>query len=236
MTFPVWLDHLILTWGYWAVLVAVMIESTGIPFPGETGLLAAAVFAGTGRPLDIWLVIVAASGGAILGDNFGYLVGHYGGYPLVYRILKLLHVKPSALTAAQEYFAKHGDKTVFVGRFFALLRVTVAFLAGVNRMPWRKFLLWNALGGIAWAALYGALGFFLGRHLSLLGTVVRAIGVGGTVIVVAAIAAVVTWWFVRRRQAERAATQPVGAAATPARLPAGPAARRLAAARRPVAE
>lgn len=203
MTAPAWLDHAILMWGYWVVLVAVMIETMGVPFPGETSLLAAAIYAGIGRPLNIALVILAASVGAILGDNFGYMVGRFGGFPLVRRILRAFRVKESALDGAQAYFARHGDKTVFIGRFFALLRVTVAFLAGVNRMEWRRFVFWNAAGGIAWATLYGLLGYFLGRNLPLLNTVVRVIGVGGTVLVVAAIVGLGVFWFIRRRQTER---------------------------------
>ncbi len=203
MSAPVWLDHAILQWGYWVVLVAVMIETMGVPFPGETSLLAAAIYAGTGRPLNIALIILAAAVGAILGDNFGYTVGRYGGYPLVRRILRAFRVKESALAGAQTYFARHGDKTVFIGRFFALLRVTVAFLAGVNHMKWRRFAFWNAAGGITWATVYGLLGYTLGHNLPLLNTVTRVIGVGGTVLLVVAVVGLVVFWFIRRRQAER---------------------------------
>jgi membrane protein DedA with SNARE-associated domain len=219
MTAPAWLDHAILTWGYWVVLIAVMIESMGVPFPGETSLLAGAIYAGTGRPLNIALVIFAASVGAVLGDNFGYSVGRYGGFPVVRRLLRVFRVKESALGSAQRYFAQHGDKTVFIGRFFAILRVTVAFLAGVNHMPRRRFFVWNALGGIAWATLYGLLGYFLGRNLALLGTVLRFIGVGGTILVAAIIAGLVIFWVVRRR-APQAAEPPEGQpdARTPERV------------------
>jgi membrane protein DedA with SNARE-associated domain len=201
MTAPAWLDHAIIAWGYWAVLVAVMAESMGVPFPGETGLVVAAVYAGTGRSLDIALVIAAASVGAILGDNVGYLVGRFGGYPLAQRVLRFFHAKDTALEAAQAYFAQHGDKTVFTGRFIALLRVSVAFMAGVSHMPWWRFLLWNALGGILWATLYGVLGYILGRNLALLGEVVRIIGVGGTIAAVVVIGGVIIFWFVRRNRA-----------------------------------
>jgi membrane protein DedA with SNARE-associated domain len=201
MTAPAWLEHVVVTWGYWAVLVAVMIESMGVPFPGETALLAAAVYAGTGGTLDIVLVIVAASAGAILGDNVGYLLGRFGGYPLAWRFLRFFHVKPGALEAAQDYFARHGDKTVFIGRFIALLRVTVAFMAGVTWMPWRRFLIWNALGGIAWATLYGVLGYILGRNLPLLGEIVSVIGIGGTILAVVAIGGVIFFWRRHRQTA-----------------------------------
>lgn len=200
---PAWLDSALAIWGYWAVLVAVMVESMGVPFPGETGLLASAVYAGTGHALNIVLVIAAASAGAIIGDNIGYLVGRYGGYPLALRILRLFHIKETALHAAQDYFARHGDKTVFIGRFFALLRATVALMAGVTHMPWRRFLVWNALGGITWATIYGVLGFILGRNLPLLAEVARVIGVGGAILAAVVIVGVIFFWTrQRKRQAE----------------------------------
>lgn len=244
MSAPAWLDQAILTWGYWAVLIAVALETMGVPFPGETGLLAAAIYAGTGRPLNIALVIVAASAGAILGDNTGYTAGYFGGYPLARRILRILRVKESALTYTQDYFARHGDKTVFIGRFFALLRATVAFVAGVSHMPWRRFLVWNALGGIVWATVYGLLGYLLGRNLSLLSEVVQVIGEGGTALLVAAVAALIIFLIIRRRRAEAeldgpAPPTPPHDAAHPTPPPAstrprsGPRTRRQAAQSRP---
>jgi membrane protein DedA with SNARE-associated domain len=215
MTAPLWLDQAILNWGYWVVLVAVMVETMGVPFPGETALLAAAVYAGTGRPLNIALVILAAAVGAIMGDNFGYLVGYRGGYPLVRRILRALRIKEAALDSSQAYFIRHGDKTVFIGRFFAVLRVTVAFLAGVSRMPWRRFFFWNAFGGAVWATIFGLLGYILGRNLPLLNTVLNILGTGGTILLVAAIAAAVIFLVARRRQAARRALETANTATPP---------------------
>jgi len=200
MTAPAWLDQAILTYGYWVVLVAVALETMGVPFPGETSLLAAAIYAGTGRPLNIAWVIAFAAVGAIIGDNIGFTVGRYGGYPLVRRILRALHVRENALDYTRRYFERHGDKTVFVGRFFSVLRVTVAFLAGVNQMPRRVFFFWNAAGGIVWALVYGLLGYFLGRNLPLLAQVTRALGIGGGVVIGAFIIALIALWFIRRRR------------------------------------
>lgn len=207
MTAPAWLDQAILTYGYWVVLVAVALETMGVPFPGETALLAAAVYAGTGRPLNIGWVIAFAAVGAIIGDNVGYTVGWYGGYPLVRRILRALHVRESALDYTRRYFERHGDKTVFVGRFFSVLRVTVAFLAGVNRMPRRTFFFWNAAGGIVWALVYGLLGYFLGRNLPLLDRVTQALGVGGAVAIGAFIVGLIAFWLIRRRREAQVAAQ-----------------------------
>jgi len=212
MIIPTWLEHAILLYGYWVILVAVALETMGVPFPGETSLLAGAIYAGTSGRLNITLVIVAAAVGAIIGDNVGYSVGRYGGYPLLRRILRFFHIEAigeRTLTYAQRFFARHGDKTVFFGRFFSLLRAWTAFLAGVNRMPWPRFLVWNAAGGIVWAIVYGLLGYFLGNNVSLLDSVLSALGIGGAValgVVIVAIIGVVIWQ--RRQAAHERADQP----------------------------
>ncbi len=124
------LTHLLASYGYLAVLLFVAIESTGIPFPGETMLL------------------VAAASGAILGDNLGFWVGHERGYRLLRRYGRYIHVEERRLKLGQYLFLKHGGKVVFFGRFVAVLRAWAAFLAGTNRMRWPRFLLFNAAGAI----------------------------------------------------------------------------------------
>lgn len=151
------------TLGYPAVALFVMIESSGIPFPGETMLLLASFYAAIDHHLQIPLVIACAALGAIVGDNIGFLVGHTGGYTLVRRYGHYLFLKQEHLERAERFFQKHGDKTVFFGRFVAVLRAWAAFLAGVNRMHWTSFLVYNAAGGILWAAIFGSLGFYAGR-------------------------------------------------------------------------
>lgn len=202
MQFPLWLQHDIEIYGYWLVLVAVALESLGVPFPGETALLAAAVYAGTTGRLNIVGVIVAAATGAILGDNIGYSIGRIGGYPLVRTLTRLLRIEGKSLHYTERFFARHGNKTVFLGRFFSLLRTYVALFAGINRMPWRSFLFWNATGGIVWAIVYGLLGYILGRNLPLLGTVLRVMGIGGIVALVVFGVIVVAVWVLRRRRLE----------------------------------
>lgn len=159
------LIHMLTTYGYWAVAVFVAIESTGIPFPGETMLLVAAIYAGTTHHLSIILVILAAAGGAIAGDNLGFWVGHEGGYRLLRRYGRFIHLDEHKLKLGQYLFLKHGGKVVFFGRFIAVLRAWAAFLAGTNRMRWPSFLLFNALGGIIWATLYGLGGYLLGNNV-----------------------------------------------------------------------
>lgn len=207
MDLPSWLVHSIDTYGYWIVLLAVGIESMGIPFPGETTLVAAAVYASTQHTLNIELVIVAGAAGAILGDNIGYTIGEYGGYPLLQRILRLLHVGEDKLRYTERFFAKHGDKTVFLGRFLAVLRAWAAFLAGANHMPRRTFFIWNAAGGIVWATIYGLLGYTLGDNLPLLASILKDLGIFGFVALGLVIVALVGFWFYRR-QRERAALRP----------------------------
>jgi membrane protein DedA with SNARE-associated domain len=176
-------NDLLASWGYLAVFVFVAVESTGVPFPGETMLVAAAVYAGTGH-LQIALVIAAAAAGAIGGDNLGYLIGRTGGRGIAMRFGKYVGVDASRLQIAEDFFARHGDKTVFLGRFVALLRTWAAFLAGLNRMPWPRFLAFNAAGGICWAVLYGVLAFELGKNLPLLHRILGAFGIGGVILAV----------------------------------------------------
>ena len=159
------LTNLLSTYGYWAVLLFVAIESTGIPFPGETMLLVAAIYAGTTHHLAIPLVIAAAATGAILGDNAGFWVGREGGYRLLRRFGHYIRLDERKLKLGQYLFIKHGGKVVFFGRFVAVLRAWAAFLAGTNRMRWPRFLVFNAAGGIIWATIYGMAGYALGNNV-----------------------------------------------------------------------
>jgi membrane protein DedA with SNARE-associated domain len=187
--------HLLTTYGYWAVLVFIAIESTGIPFPGETMLLVAAIFAGTTHRLSLPLVIVAAASGAILGDNLGFFVGREGGYRLLRRYGPSLHLDERKLKLGQYLFMKHGGKVVFFGRFVAVLRAWAAFLAGMNRMRWPDFLLFNALGGIVWATLIGVGGYYLGDAVHRLKGPVAI-----TSIVLAVLVIIAFLLFVRRNE------------------------------------
>jgi len=189
------LTHLLITYGYWVVLVFVGIESIGVPFPGETMLLVATIYAGTTHHLFILLVIVAAAAGAIIGDNIGFWVGREGGYRLLRRYGRYIHLEERRLKLGQYLFLKHGGKVVFFGRFVAVLRAFAAFLAGTNRMPWPRFLFFNAAGGIVWATLYGLGGYFLGDNIHrLTGTI------GIIAIVLAAMLIIGFLLFLRRNE------------------------------------
>lgn len=189
------LTHLLATYGYWAVLVFVAIESLGIPFPGETMLLVAAIAAGTTHSLSLPLIIGAAACGAILGDNLGYWIGREGGYRLLRRFGHYIHLDERRLKLGQYLFRKHGARVVFFGRFVAVLRAWAAFLAGTNRMPWDRFLLFNALGGIVWATVYGVGGYFLGENVRRL-----AGPLGIILLILAGLAIIAGLIFLRRNE------------------------------------
>jgi membrane protein DedA with SNARE-associated domain len=154
------LDQLLGQYGYAAVFVFVMVESLGIPFPGETMVIAAALYAGATHHLSPWLIWAAAALGAIVGDNIGFGVGHWGGYRLLRRYGRKVRLDEAKLKVGRLVFDRHGGKVVFSGRFVSILRTYAAFLAGTNRMHWRRFLVFNAAGGILWAGLY-TFGFYL---------------------------------------------------------------------------
>lgn len=156
------LHEFVAHYGYLAVFALVALESAGVPMPGETALVSAAVLAGRGD-LHISLVIACAAAAAIAGDNAGYWVGREFGFPLVYRYGSYIRVDEGRLKVAQYLFQRHGGKIVFFGRFVAVLRAFAAFLAGVNHLPWPRFLMFNALGGVIWATIFGLGGYLLGQ-------------------------------------------------------------------------
>ena len=189
------LMNLLATYGYIAVLLFVGIESIGIPFPGETMLIIAAIYAGTSHRLSILLIILAAAAGAILGDNIGFWVGREGGFRLLRRYGRYIGLNERKLKLGLYLFRKHGGKVVFFGRFVAVLRTLAAFLAGTNRMHWSRFLVFNALGGIVWATIYGLGGYFLGNNIH------RFTGPIGTVTILLAILIIIVFLiFIRRNE------------------------------------
>ncbi|MDQ6662346.1 MAG: DedA family protein, partial [Chloroflexota bacterium] len=186
------------------VILFIMIESSGIPFPGETMLLLASFYAAIDHQLQLPIIIACAALGAILGDNIGYYVGRTGGRAFVTRFGKYLFLKPSHIARAEAFFDRHGDKTVFFGRFIAVLRAWAAFLAGINHMHWRKFLIYNAAGGILWATIFGLLGYFAGRifhenfaQVEQLASTISWAGVG---IIIAVVVLVYIIYRVRRKR------------------------------------
>lgn len=169
--------------GYPAAGLGILIESVGIPFPGETALLIVAAYAGAGH-LQIEWVILAGFLGAAAGGDLGYAIGHYGGRPLVERVFQVLRVKPERLAQSEQFFARHGAKAMFVARFIIGARSYGSMLAGMSRMPFGEFQIFSAAGSAIWAIAIGLLGYFLGNNLNFLEKVVRDVGLAGAVIAV----------------------------------------------------
>src|SRR5215213_2876139 len=155
---------LLLQYGLLLLFVLIAMESAGVPLPGETALILASVFAAT-DDLDhsIATVIAVAAVAAIIGDNIGYWLGRKGGRKLLRRTPIVRDHFERVLPRSERFFERHGGKTVFVGRFVAFLRVTSAWLAGISHMSWWRFLLWNAAGGIVWAAVFGLVAYQAGE-------------------------------------------------------------------------
>lgn len=168
-------------YGYGGLGALIAIESMGVPVPGETALIAAAVTAATTKTLDIWLVIVAAATGAIMGDNVAYWIGQKLGFRLIKRYGQHVWLTERRIKLGQYLFLKYGGRIVFFGRFLPVLRELAALLAGTNDMRWRSFLIFNAAGGIAWTGLVGLTAFYLGKKASELTTPFE---IGATVLLV----------------------------------------------------
>ena len=157
------MTHLIVTYGYVAVAVLVAVESFGVPLPGETIVVAAALYAGHTHRLSVWVIFIVAAAAAIAGDNIGYALGRIGGDSLVRRYGRYVRLDESKLQVVRNLFDRHGSTVVFFGRFVSILRTYAAFFAGTTRMPWRRFLIYNAAGGVLWAALYTFAAYGLGN-------------------------------------------------------------------------
>jgi membrane protein DedA with SNARE-associated domain len=193
------LDDLLTNFGYLAVFATIGIESLGIPAPGETMLVTAAIYTGATHNLEITGVIAAATAGAIVGDNIGYLIGRKGGYKLLLKHGPKVRIHERHIKVARYMFDRHGTKVVFFGRFVAILRTYAAFLAGVGQMEWRRFLVANAAGGIAWALIFGLAGYYGGKAFERLSTPINiSLGIAG-------FAAIVLFTVFLRRRTERLA-------------------------------
>ncbi len=173
------------------------LESMGVPSPGETALLLAAVLASQGR-LEIWLVLVIGITSAILGDNIGYLLGRRFGREVLQGRGPFRDHRTRAIDAGDRFFQRHGNKSVFFGRWVALVRVAVAWLAGINHMRFPEFFFWNALGAISWGLTFGLAGYFGGNAAA---RVVEKVGVYGAIALV--VLAVVAYLVIRLRRRRR---------------------------------
>lgn len=181
-------NHLLHTYGYAAVFLLVGAESIGIPLPGETILIAAGIYAGTTHHLSVWVIYAVAAAAAIIGDNIGFWIGDKGGYRLLRRYGHYVKVDATKIKIGRLVFDRHGGKVVFFGRFVSVLRTYAAFLAGTLKMKWRRFLPFNASGGIVWAAIYSFVPYAVGNAIQRATTPVDiAIGVAAAAVIVTSV-------------------------------------------------
>ncbi len=158
------LRNAVVQYGYWAVGGALLLENAGIPVPGETILLMASFLAYSEHDLRLSWIIVVATIAATLGDNLGFAIGYYGSRPLLARYQSIFRIQSTTLQRGENLFAKYGAVTVFFARFVFGMRIITGPLAGVLRMPWRRFLIFNFLGAALWVSVISSAGYLFGRR------------------------------------------------------------------------
>jgi len=193
------IEEWVRAWGYIAVFFPLVLETAGIPFPGETILLIASAASARGV-LNPFAIAGIASLAVIIGDNIGFCIGRYGGRRLVNRLSHIGHVE-SGVAWGERFFAYHGGKAVVLARWTAGLRIFGAWIAGMSAMPWKTFLVWNTIGGITWACAITAIGYTFGRSLQRVESVMGTAGAVAFAIVVIVAAGFAIRWFHRRQKA-----------------------------------
>lgn len=183
-------------YGYWAVAVALLVENAGAPVPGETVLLLASFMAYAERDLRLSWIIAVGTIAATLGDNLGFALGYYGGRPLLERYQAVFRIQRRTLAQGESLFARFGAVTVFFARFIFGMRIIAGPMAGVLRMPWRRFLLFNFLGAAVWVTTISSVGYLFGRHWERLQRGVKQFDLGIALLVL--VAAAFFWWRGRR--------------------------------------
>ncbi|MGD0825762.1 MAG: DedA family protein [Terriglobales bacterium] len=184
-------------YGYWAVALALLSESAGIPVPGEITLLLAGFVAYSEHRLHLGWIIVVATAAATLGGNLGYAIGQYGGRPLLERYQSVFRISPATLKRGEEMFERHGAIAIFFSRFVFGIRVFAGPLAGVLRMRWQAFTLFNFLGAAAWVSVIASAGYLFGQHWRNLLRAMQRFNLA--VLIVAAVVALYLWWRYRRQ-------------------------------------
>jgi membrane protein DedA with SNARE-associated domain len=192
-------------YGYWVVFFGLLLESAGAPLPGETILLVASSFAASHANLHIGWIILIAIVAASTGDNAGYLIGRFGGRPLIDRYGRIFHIKPETVQQGEDLIRKHGALAVFFARFLAGLRVLNGILAGALHMEWRRFFLSNLLGAVCWVSIICLLGFFLGNRLPWLTNILNRAGLG--LLAIVALGGLAVLWFHHHRSSAHPVAQ-----------------------------
>lgn len=183
-------------YGLWAILLLVMLEDFGIPLPGETVLIAGAIYAGAGR-LNIVAVGVVGCAAAVTGDNIGYAIGRYGGRALVERWGRYVFLTAERLDKAESFFRRHGGWIVTIARFIEVLRQANGIVAGISHMPWIRFLVFNALGAALWTGTWVTVGYFAGEHITAIYHGITTYALYATIGAVVLIAAWIAFYLLR---------------------------------------
>lgn len=191
------LRNAVVQYGYWAVAAALLLENAGVPVPGETILLLASFLAYSQQELQLSWIIVVATIAATLGDNLGFALGYYGGRPLLMRYQSLFRIHDKTLARGESLFARFGPVTIFFARFVFGMRIVAGPLAGVLRMPWRRFLVFNFLGAGVWVTAISAAGYLFGRHWQRLAAAMKRVDIA--IAIVALLVAAYVWWRGRRQ-------------------------------------
>ena len=193
------LRNAVADYGYWAVGAALLLENAGVPAPGETILLLASFLAYSQHDLQLGWIIVVATMAATLGDNLGFALGYYGGRPLLGRYQSIFRVRASTLKRGERLFARYGAVTVFFARFIFGMRIVAGPMAGVLRMPWRRFLVFNFLGAAVWVTVISGAGYLFGQHWHRLERAIKRLDIAAITFVLAVM--VWLWWRNRRGKA-----------------------------------
>jgi membrane-associated protein len=191
------LRNAVVHYGYWAVAVALFLENAGVPVPGETVLLVASFLAFSQHDLQLPWIVVVATLAATLGDNLGFALGYYGGRPLVARYQAFFRIQDKTLARGESLFARFGAATVFFARFVFGMRIIAGPMAGVLRMPWRTFLVFNFLGAALWVTVISGAGFLFGQHW---GRLMRDLKRFDVAMVIVAVLGLGFWWWRSRRE------------------------------------
>ena len=191
------LRNAVVEYGYWAVGAALLLENAGIPVPGETILLLASFLAYSQHELRLPWIIVVGTIAAAVGDNLGFALGYYGGRPLLNRYQSVFRIRPSTLQRGENLFARYGSITIFFARFVFGMRIIAGPMAGVLRMPWRSFLIFNVAGAALWVTVISGVGYLFGQHWERLERDVKRFDL--VVVVLVVLGAIWLWWRSRRQ-------------------------------------
>jgi membrane protein DedA with SNARE-associated domain len=188
-------------YGYWAVAIVLLLENAGVPVPGETVLLLASFLAYSERRLSLPYIIMAGICASTVGDNLGFLLGNYGGRALLQRYGKTLAIRPATIARGERLFQRYGAATILFARFIAGVRIVAGPLAGILRMDWRRFALFNFFGAVLWVTVISGAGYLFGKHWDEL---VRIVGRADLAIVIGVLIAFsLMWWKSRKNEGTR---------------------------------